>query len=129
LHLGAEAHVLDGLRPDRQARSMADRAIDVLYTTPAQLKGLVAAGIDWPRLRHVIVGGAKLAEADRRALSARTDAKVTEFYGAAQKSGNAGQALAEVQRDWLVKLRRERGLHAAVRLAGPFILSSQGQVK
>jgi long-chain acyl-CoA synthetase len=86
LHLGAEAHLLDGLRSDRQARAIADRAIDVLYTTPAQLKGLVAAGINWPRLRHVIVGGAKLAEADRRALSALSDAKVTEFYGAAETS-------------------------------------------
>jgi CHAT domain-containing protein len=50
-----------------------------------------------------------------------------DFYDAAFKSGNAPQALADVQRDWLVKLRKERGLLDAVRLAGPFIMSSQGK--
>ncbi len=50
-----------------------------------------------------------------------------DFYDAAFKNGNAPQALADVQRDWLVKLRKERGLLAAVRLAGPFIMSSQGK--
>ena len=49
-----------------------------------------------------------------------------DFYDAAFKSGNAPQALADVQRNWLVKLRKERGLLDAVRLAGPFIMSSQG---
>ena len=48
------------------------------------------------------------------------------FYEAAHQTGNAPQALADVQRDWLVRLRQERGLSAAIRLAGPFILSSQG---
>jgi CHAT domain-containing protein/Tfp pilus assembly protein PilF len=50
-----------------------------------------------------------------------------DFYDAAFKSGNAPQALADVSRDWLVKLRKERGLLDAVRLAGPFIMSSQGK--
>jgi tetratricopeptide (TPR) repeat protein/CHAT domain-containing protein len=50
-----------------------------------------------------------------------------DFYDAAFKSGNAPQALADTQRDWLVKLRKERGLLAAVQLAGPFIMSSQGK--
>ena len=50
-----------------------------------------------------------------------------DFYDAAEKTKNAPQALADVQRDWLVKLRKERGLQAAVQLAGPFIMSSQGQ--
>ena len=49
-----------------------------------------------------------------------------DFYDAAEKTKNAPQALSEVQRDWLVKLRRERGLQAAVQLAGAFIMSSQG---
>jgi hypothetical protein len=31
-----------------------------------------------------------------------------------------------VQRNWLVKLRAEQGLAQAVKLAGPFIMSSQG---
>ena len=50
-----------------------------------------------------------------------------DFYDAALKSGNAPQALADTERDWLVKLRKERGLLEAVRLAGPFIMSSQGK--
>jgi CHAT domain-containing protein/tetratricopeptide (TPR) repeat protein len=50
-----------------------------------------------------------------------------DFYDAAFKSGNAPRALANTQRDWLVKLRNERGLLAAVQLAGPFIISSQGK--
>jgi CHAT domain-containing protein len=50
-----------------------------------------------------------------------------DFYDAAFKSGNAPQALADTERDWLVKLRKERGLLPAVQLAGPFIMSSQGQ--
>jgi CHAT domain-containing protein len=50
-----------------------------------------------------------------------------DFYEAAFKSGNAPQSLDDVQRDWLIKLRKERGLLDAVRLAGPFIMSSQGK--
>ncbi len=50
-----------------------------------------------------------------------------DFYDALDKSKNAPQAWADVQRDWLVKLRKERGLLAAVNWAGPFIMSSQGK--
>jgi CHAT domain-containing protein len=50
-----------------------------------------------------------------------------DFYDAADKTHNAPEALAEVQRTWLVKLRKELGLRAAVKLAGPFIMSSQGK--
>jgi tetratricopeptide (TPR) repeat protein len=50
-----------------------------------------------------------------------------EFYEAADKTQNASEALAEVQRAWLVKLRKQLGLFRAVKLAGPFIMSSQGK--
>ena len=50
-----------------------------------------------------------------------------DFYEAADTSGNAPEALTSVQRNWLVKLRAERGLQAAVPLAGAFIMSSQGR--
>ncbi len=50
-----------------------------------------------------------------------------DFYDAAFQSGNGPLALAETQRNWLVKLRNERGLLQAVRLAGPFIMTSQGK--
>ncbi len=52
---------------------------------------------------------------------------MSDFYDAAFKSGDAPQSLADTQRDWLVKLRKEKGLLAAVRPAGPFIMSSQGK--
>jgi CHAT domain-containing protein len=52
---------------------------------------------------------------------------MSDFYEAAHDTGNAPQALAEVQRKWLVKLRTEKGLAQAVNLAGPFIMSSQGK--
>jgi CHAT domain-containing protein len=61
-------------------------------------------------------------------ISDETTVKIMlDFYDAADKSHNAPQALADVQRDWLVKLRQERGLLSAVNLAGPFIMSSQGK--
>jgi CHAT domain-containing protein len=52
---------------------------------------------------------------------------MTDFYDAAHKTGNAPEALAEVQRNWLLKLRTDKGLAQAVNLAGPFIMSSQGK--
>jgi CHAT domain-containing protein len=52
---------------------------------------------------------------------------MTDFYEAAQKTAHPPQALAEVQRHWLVNIRKEHGLSQAVRLAGPFIMSSQGK--
>jgi CHAT domain-containing protein len=50
-----------------------------------------------------------------------------DFYEAAHKTADAPLALAGVQRDWLLKLRRDQGLVQAVSLAGPFIISSQGK--
>ena len=54
-----------------------------------------------------------------------------DFYEAADRTHNAPQALAEVQRDWLVEIRsqhgREHSLLDAVRLAGSFIMTSQGK--
>lgn len=47
------------------------------------------------------------------------------FYERALKDNNAPQALAEVQRQWLIQLKKEDMLTAA-RLAGPFILTFQG---
>ena len=52
---------------------------------------------------------------------------MSAFYQAAHTSGKAPEALAEVQRNWLLKLRAEKGLAQAVNLAGPFIMSSQGR--
>lgn len=50
-----------------------------------------------------------------------------DFYGKAFATGDASQALAQVQREWLEKLKREKGLLAAVRDAGPFALMITGR--
>jgi CHAT domain-containing protein len=52
---------------------------------------------------------------------------MSDFYDAAHESGNAPEALAKIQRAWLVKLRADKGLAQAINLAGPFIMSSQGK--
>ena len=78
--------------------------------------------------RGFIQAGAKNLLMTLWPISDETTVKIMlDFYDAADKSHNAPQALADVQRDWLVKLRKERGLLAAVNLAGPFIMSSQGK--
>ncbi|WP_435259530.1 AMP-binding protein [Thioclava sp. FR2] len=90
LHLGAELHVLEDLRPDRQAKALADRGIHVLYATPAQLRPVMAAAARQDRplsLRQVVIGGARL-DAGLRALVATAAplAVIHEFYGAAETS-------------------------------------------
>lgn len=52
---------------------------------------------------------------------------MTDFYQAAILKGDPAQALAQVQRDWLVKLRRQRGLAEAVRIAAPFVVNFRGR--
>ena len=51
------------------------------------------------------------------------------FYERALKEGDASGALAQVQRDYLVKLREAKDPVMAARLAGPFILTFQGPLK
>lgn len=88
LHLGASVHLLDDLRPDRQARVLAARKIALLYATPAQLRLLVGTGGQTaPALRHILVGGAKLDSALRASLAQfAPQAAIREFYGAAETS-------------------------------------------
>ncbi len=106
--LGAEVHLLAGLRPDRHATALADRHIAVLYATPAQLRGLKAP---LPALRLVLAGGSKL-DAGLRAQLAQVapQAEIREFYGAAETSfitltdadtpeGSVGRAYPGVQTD------------------------------
>jgi CHAT domain-containing protein/tetratricopeptide (TPR) repeat protein len=56
----------------------------------------------------------------------QTTGLMLDFYAAAHQLGNAPEALARVQRNWLLKLRVERGVAAACKLAGPFVLTYQG---
>jgi long-chain acyl-CoA synthetase len=87
LHLGAEVHLLDTLRPDRQRAALASRQITHLYATPAQLRLLTEGPGECPSLRLILVGGAKLDPALRTALATLApNAQIREFYGAAETS-------------------------------------------
>ena len=56
-------------------------------------------------------------------VSDETTPKImADFYKEALATGDAPGSLAKVQRDWLVKLREEKGLAAAIREAGPFAM-------
>jgi len=111
LHLGAEVHLLDGLRPDRQRQALAARRISHLYAAPAQLRLLLEGSGACPDLLLVLVGGSKLDPALRAGLQAMApSARVLEFYGAAETSfitladaetpeGSVGRAYPGVQID------------------------------
>jgi long-chain acyl-CoA synthetase len=87
LCLGAEVHLLDGLRPDRQVAALAARRVQALYATPAQLRLMAEAGGRLADLRLVLVGGSRLDAALRAALAAMAPgAALREFYGAAEAS-------------------------------------------
>ena len=88
LYLGADLHLLEELRPDRQRAVLAARRVGLVYATPAQLRLLVEAGGPvLPDLAHVLVGGSKLDKGLRGALAALApNAGVREFYGAAEAS-------------------------------------------
>lgn len=88
LHLGAELHLLDDLRPDRQRHALGLRKVALLYATPAQLRLLAEAnGPVLGDLRHIVVGGSKLDGALRARLALLAPAcEVREFYGAAESS-------------------------------------------
>jgi long-chain acyl-CoA synthetase len=120
MHLGAEVHLLDGLRPDRAAMALRERGVAVIYATPAQLRMIVDAGADWPGVARVIVGGSKLDPVLRAALGrVAPGAHVTEFYGAAETSfitiadddtpeGSVGRAYPGVEidlRDRVIRVR------------------------
>ena len=79
--------------------------------------------------RGVIQAGAQNLLMTLWQISDETTVQIMlDFYGRAFASGDAPKSLLDVQRDWLVKLRKEKGLLYAVNRAGPFIMSSQGAV-
>lgn len=88
LNLGADLHVLEALRPDRQVQALAARRVALIYATPAQLRLLVeAGGPGLPDLRTILLGGSKLDAGLRAALGRLAPgATIREFYGAAETS-------------------------------------------
>ncbi|MHB2020879.1 MAG: CHAT domain-containing protein, partial [Candidatus Xenobia bacterium] len=51
---------------------------------------------------------------------------MADFYARARREGDAARALAETQREWMQRLRRDDSLWAAVTRSGGFIMSFQG---
>ncbi|MEO8243142.1 MAG: AMP-binding protein [bacterium] len=87
VHLGAELHLLDDLRPDRQRRELASREVQTLYASPAQMRLLVEAGGARLALRHLLIGGSKLDPGLRMAIAEMAPGVgLHEFYGAAEAS-------------------------------------------
>jgi hypothetical protein len=52
-----------------------------------------------------------------------------DFYREALPNGDVAEAMARIQASWLLKLRSERGLAAAVREAGPFVAAAMANAK
>jgi CHAT domain-containing protein len=52
---------------------------------------------------------------------------ILDFYDTLFRLGNASEGLAKTQGRWLARLREEKGIAAACRLVGPFILSFRGK--
>ena len=91
-HLGADLHMLSGMRPDRQFRALAERKVSILYATPTQVRLLTdgsARKRSEPALsvRLVLIGGSKLdGETMRSARRILPNAQIHEFYGSAETS-------------------------------------------
>jgi tetratricopeptide (TPR) repeat protein len=79
-------------------------------------------GVFGLRRAFMIAGAENLLMTLWPVADATTAQIMGDFYRRAFASGDAPGSLATVQRDWLVKLREERGLAAAVKEAGPFAL-------
>jgi len=89
IHLGLSAHVLAGLSATTQRRILDQKAVQILYTTPTQLKHL-ASGDPKTALQHIrfiLCGGGMLDEATRQiARRLCPHATLHQFYGAAETS-------------------------------------------
>jgi CHAT domain-containing protein/Tfp pilus assembly protein PilF len=79
-------------------------------------------GVFGLRRAFMIAGAENLLMTLWPVADATTAQIMADFYKGAFATGEAAGSLAKVQRDWLVKLRNEHGLLAAVRDAGPFAM-------
>ncbi|QDC10535.1 long-chain fatty acid--CoA ligase [Oceanicola sp. D3] len=85
LHCGAEAHLLHGLRPDRQQAALVARAITLLWATPSQIRLLT--GPPAPSVTRLLIGGGVLdAASEAKARALFPEAQLYSFYGAAETS-------------------------------------------
>jgi CHAT domain-containing protein len=51
---------------------------------------------------------------------------MADFYAAVHKSDDPAAALAEVQKNWLMTMRKGHKTELAIYVAGPFVLNSRG---
>lgn len=87
LCLGAEMHLLAGLRPVGQAARLAEAEVTMLNATPTQLRMLAEAGRPLPALRLVLIGGGALDRATRAAVAEMApNARIRVYYGASETS-------------------------------------------
>ena len=87
LHLGADAHVLAGVSPARQARLLDSKCVTILYATPTQLRLLLTRSQTQPGVRLILCGGGALDEGTATALkTVFPNAQVHVFYGTAETS-------------------------------------------
>ncbi|MFY0635805.1 MAG: AMP-binding protein [Vannielia sp.] len=85
LHVGAEAHLLHGMRPDRQTEALALRSITMIWATPSQLRLL--SGDPAPSVTRLLIGGGAFDAATRdHARALFPNAEIHGFYGSAETS-------------------------------------------
>ncbi|SLN63033.1 putative acyl--CoA ligase YhfT [Aquimixticola soesokkakensis] len=130
-HLGADLHVLAGLRPRTQRAALAQAQVSVLYATPTQLRLLCDAGEGAiAAVRHVLCGGGKLPAGLRDAVARLfPNARLREFYGTSETSfiawdaggdvpeGAVGTAYPQVEID----IRRFDGTSGEIWVRSPYL--------
>lgn len=84
---GLTVILAESFAPRSALRLMQAHGASVLYAVPAMLHELLAVSDDWPPLRLIFSGGAKLSPALRERLEARLPStEAIEFYGASETS-------------------------------------------
>lgn len=97
------------------------------FWPPSKLKARAGEGVLGLRRGFLQAGAQNLLLTLWPVEDGGTAAFMSDFYAAAFRTPHPALALAEVQREWLKKLRTEKGVAEACRIAGPFILSFQGK--
>jgi CHAT domain-containing protein/Tfp pilus assembly protein PilF len=122
---------LDGMVLAQEVGGLKLEGAELVVVSGCAELGSVQSGDSILALRRAFVqaGAENLLMTLRSGADEETPKMLEDFYGRSQSGGNASQAWADTQRDWLVRVRQERGLTAALRLAGFFILTSQGPVR
>ncbi|MEM8570600.1 MAG: AMP-binding protein [Pseudomonadota bacterium] len=89
LCLGADLHLMGGVRPDRQLALIRAGETALIWATPTQIRQFAASDPKepCPSLRILLVGGGTFDAASMaKARNLFPNAEVTQFYGAAETS-------------------------------------------